>query len=399
MSHTAANLILNSLNIIALPFVVGLYAVSLTALLLRGRRAGAAASAHRRFLIVIPAHDEESGIGATVASCRSVDYPTAQFEILVIADNCTDGTARAAADAGARVVEREDPVRKSKGHALEYLFNQLFSTGEDSRFDAVIIIDADTRVDANLLREFSRVLDEGHDWSQCYYTVSNADETPYTRLMTYAFSLFNGVWLFGQNRLGLSSALRGNGMCFSLAGLRRVPWKAHGLTEDVEFSWTLRTMGEHVHFTRQTRVYGEMVGRLDEAAAGQRQRWERGRSALRNAVTDPLLKSSRLGLAKKVVYLLDLYFPPLVPLATFLLALAVLDLYFYLIHVNHYAIIYSVVLVGSLLLYGVCPFFVMGLPARYALDLVYVPIYTVWKATVALRKQPTQWVRTPRGRL
>ena len=52
----------------------------------------------RRFLVVVPAHDEESGIVATVTSCKSVNYPDHLFEVLVVADNCTDATAGRARD-------------------------------------------------------------------------------------------------------------------------------------------------------------------------------------------------------------------------------------------------------------------------------------------------------------
>ena len=70
--------------------------------------------ARARFLIVIPAHDEESGVGLTVASCRASAYPESLFGVLVIADNCSDRTAEVAADAGTRVVSRFDPDTRVK---------------------------------------------------------------------------------------------------------------------------------------------------------------------------------------------------------------------------------------------------------------------------------------------
>ena len=55
-----------------------------------------------RFLIVIPAQNEQANILETVRSCLAVDYPRELFDVLVIADNCTDGTALLARDAGAQ---------------------------------------------------------------------------------------------------------------------------------------------------------------------------------------------------------------------------------------------------------------------------------------------------------
>src|SRR4051794_13656164 len=52
---------------------------------------------------LIPAHNEESQIGAAIRSLQEQDLPP---DIIVVsADNCTDGTAREADAAGACVFE------------------------------------------------------------------------------------------------------------------------------------------------------------------------------------------------------------------------------------------------------------------------------------------------------
>ena len=250
---------------------------------------------------MIPAHDEEGVIGATVRSCRALDYDPGLFSIHVIADNCTDSTAREAREAGALVVERYDPTLRSKGHALEYFFTEVPEGRPDAGHDAVVLIDADTNVDPGLLKAFDRALGEGKDWVQGYYTVRNPDASWRTRMMTYAFSLANGVWMLGLDRLGLGVGLRGNGMCFSSSGLRRVPWEAYGLVEDMEFAQILRVRGERVRFEPEARVFGEMVSRGGSGAASQRQRWEVGRRSLRGKFAMPLVRSPSLALLPEVV--------------------------------------------------------------------------------------------------
>ena len=79
-------------NLAMLPFFVYLFVVSLAAGLAQKPRTGWQSSS-RRFLVAIPAHDEEAGIASTVRSCLAVDYPSELFEVLVIADNCQDQTA------------------------------------------------------------------------------------------------------------------------------------------------------------------------------------------------------------------------------------------------------------------------------------------------------------------
>jgi len=231
-------LIVVGLNVLALPFLVMLLLSAIGAVF-APRRTKTPAKAESRFLIVIPAHDERAGVAKTVESCRAQDYPSELFQVLVIADNCSDDTAEIAARAGAEVVERSHPTKRSKGYALEYLFERLRETGRIDSLDAVVIIDADSIATPDLLRKFDAKIQEGADWIQCYDTVSNSDASWRTRLMTYAFSLINGVGPLGHSRLGFSSPLHGNGMCFTVRGLNRVPWKCYGLVEDYEYSWVV----------------------------------------------------------------------------------------------------------------------------------------------------------------
>src|SRR5688572_18985105 len=46
-----------------------------------------------RFVIFVPAHDEERGIAATLRSLNFLDYPNDRYAVHVVADNCTDATA------------------------------------------------------------------------------------------------------------------------------------------------------------------------------------------------------------------------------------------------------------------------------------------------------------------
>ena len=65
---------------------------------------------NHRFMAIIPAHNEENVIKNLVASLKKQDYPKELYDIYVIADNCTDNTAKLAKDAGAIVYERFDII-------------------------------------------------------------------------------------------------------------------------------------------------------------------------------------------------------------------------------------------------------------------------------------------------
>ena len=385
------------LSLVLLPFFAYITLIVVAALW-GWRREEMVPSRMARFLFVIPAHDEEANIASTIGSCRGVSYDPALYRVVVIADNCTDATADLARVAGAEVIERTDPLRRSKGHALEYFFEQR--PGLADATDAVVVIDADTIVDPGILTAFTAALGEGKDWVQCYYTVRNPDASWRTRMMTYAFSLFNGVWLLGQNRLGLAVGLKGNGMCFSTRGLARFPWRAYGLTEDLEFSWMLRIAGERTHFLPETRVCGTMLSRGGSAATAQRLRWEAGRKAQRGLFLGPLLRSRQIGPLMKLMYLIDLVFPPLVSLLLGLLVVvsldlgAVLDPRFLASSPWLLAPIHGLMAV-VLACYALSPLFALDLPVRYLASLVALPYYAVWKL-LASRGKPTAWVRTPR---
>ena len=391
-----------ALILCALPFVLMLLVAAVSALT-GSRRTKLPAEPESRFLIVIPAHDERVGIAQTVRSCRAQDYPAGLFDVLVIADNCTDDTAALAEAAGAEVVVRNTPDRRTKGYALEYLIERLQESGRFDALDALVIIDADTFASADLLRKFDARIRGGDDWIQCYYTVANPDASWRTRLMTYAFSLVNGVAPFGLSRLGFSSPLNGNGMCFTTRGLRRVPWRAYGLVEDYEYSWIVRRAGERVAFLPDASVRATMLEKGGEAAANQRRRWEAGRKELKRRLFGEVLRDRGMGPAERLVSLVELKTPPMMKLLGVLSVVAGLNLATLGAIEDRAASPAAWVLAGSSLLiaasvglYALAPFLVFGVPWRYLGTLAYVPVYALWKLTIRAGDKPARWVRTAR---
>ncbi len=91
-----------------------------------------------RFVVVVPAHNEEAGIGETVASALAVDYPSELRVVLVVADNCSDATAARARDAGALVLERAHETLRGKGYALELAFEHV---DRENLGAAVVVVD------------------------------------------------------------------------------------------------------------------------------------------------------------------------------------------------------------------------------------------------------------------
>src|SRR5262249_11553020 len=135
-----------------------------------------------RFFVVIPAHDEAGCIADTVAALRStLSQRRLPFSIWVVAGNCSDKTAELASQAGAQVLERRDPSRRGKGYALSFFFTHLLAQPEIRDSDAVVVIDADTRIDPQLLNAFARRLAAGQDWLQGVSGIANSDASWRTR--------------------------------------------------------------------------------------------------------------------------------------------------------------------------------------------------------------------------
>ncbi len=85
--------------------------------------------------VVIPAYNEEDGIGAVVEALRIALEPcVSPWEIIVVDDGSTDGTAQAAAAPGIRVLSHE--VNLGYGASLKIGIRR-------ARYDCIVITDAD----------------------------------------------------------------------------------------------------------------------------------------------------------------------------------------------------------------------------------------------------------------
>jgi glycosyltransferase involved in cell wall biosynthesis len=85
-------------------------------------------------VVLVPAHNEEEGIGPAVAGAQSQLAPGDR--VLVVADNCTHDTAQLARAAGAEVIERSDRERRGKGYALAFGVDHL----EPNPPDVVLVL-------------------------------------------------------------------------------------------------------------------------------------------------------------------------------------------------------------------------------------------------------------------
>lgn len=226
-------------------------------------------------IVVIPAHNEESGIAACIDNIQASLHNTTGCDLVVIADNCQDATAEIARNAGARVIERQHDTKRGKGYALDYAFSILLS----ENYDGFIVIDADSRVDEQLISDFQYAFAQGFEAVQCRYRLSNPEASYRAKLQRIAWLAFNELRLLGRERLDVSVGILGNGFALSRKVLQAVPYEAGSIAEDMEYHLRLVNNGYQVHFLDTVSVYSDAPNQSANAAV-QRSRWEGGRFRL-----------------------------------------------------------------------------------------------------------------------
>jgi 1,2-diacylglycerol 3-beta-glucosyltransferase len=354
----------------------------------------------RRFAILVPAHEEEEVIEQTLQSMKGIDYPRESFDVVVIADNCTDKTAELSRSTGATVLERHDPVNRSKGYALRWCLDRL--TKGESAYEAFVVIDADSVVSPNFLAVMNRYLDDG---ARCIQSSDLAKPQPgkWSPEMTrIAFILHNYVRPLGKMAAGLSANLNGNGMCFSRELITQIPWSSYSRVEDLEYTLKLILNGVKITFAPEAVVHATMPTD-SKIAETQRRRWEVARFPVVKEYAGKLFSTA---IRKKSLVtldmLLELITPAFVNLFLFTSALLVLQVAAFVLGATWLGEITLLFAIAVLL----DVFHVLGgLKAAHAnrsdyLVLANIPKYILWKIGLYfrtwLRGDDKSWVRTQR---
>jgi 1,2-diacylglycerol 3-beta-glucosyltransferase len=353
------------------------------------------AAARRRFAVLVPAHNEQAVIGRLLSSLNQLDYPRAQFDVCVVADNCDDATASIARSNGARVYERHDSAEKAKGFALRWLIQQLAAEGR--AYEAFVVIDADSVVAPNFLACMDARLDGGAKVIQAYYSVLNSDQSALAGLRYAALAAVHYLRPLGRAAFGLSCGLKGNGMCFSAEIIERFEWQWFTLAEDVEFHLALVDHGIAVQFAPETWVKADMPVTLNQATS-QNVRWERGRLQLvRQHVPRLLMSGLRQGSWVKLDAAAEQLIPPLsMPLAV----CATLAPIAWLTGNPGLAIL-ALGCLGAYVVYITMALVLVRAPLGIYLALGMAPVYVAWKVGVYFRSvvgaRTTAWIRTSRA--
>jgi len=350
-----------------------------------------------RFAILVPAHNEEMLVSNICKSLSELQYPKEIYEVYVIADNCMDNTVEICRAYPVNILIRKDDTKLGKGYAIDFGLKCLTL---DS-YDAVLIIDADNFVDENLLVELNKLLNRGEQAIQCYNTVGNRDESWFTQLLYVSRTINNVLYHFSKYRLGLSSYLMGNGICFSTRLLKKRGWTAFSIGEDWEYYAQLLDDGIRIAFAVHAKVYHQESKSLDQATS-QRLRWSSGRFYVAKKLGLRLLLK---GFRRLDLLLIDGSLPLLLPNYSLLLNLSLITFIAVLVinlPAGKHAMLFtlSAVLAGqfALLWLGI---FLSGKAIKVLKALFFVPFFLIWKMAIDFISftgiyRGRKWVRTQR---
>jgi cellulose synthase/poly-beta-1,6-N-acetylglucosamine synthase-like glycosyltransferase len=356
------------------------------------------APAHR-FFIAIPAHNEASVIASTVRRLHALDYPADLFDVHIVADHCSDGTVALAMDAGALVHERNTGPRSGKGAALSWLFRNFL----DGAYDAVVIFDADTRVDAWFLHIMDAHLSQGEDVIQGQHVISNPQSGWFPALTWAMFLIDNRFQNLGRANLGWSAKHMGDSICFRADVLRQIGW-GEGLTEDYHLRQKLLLEGVKIAYEPNAVGRGEAPLTWMQARK-QRERWLRGTHDASQTFARRLLVE---GLRRGDLALLDGALQAHLPSYS---TLTMIGAFALLAQFAANGIGGSVfppcllagwgAMLGAIFVYPLLGLFLEKAPLRAYLAILSGPVFIVWRTWLALTSRfggrNVVWIRTAHG--
>ena len=232
------------------------------------------AKKQHKYAVCIAARNEEAVIGNLLDSIKRQDYPSELVTIFVVADNCTDQTAKVAREKGAICYERFNDRDRTKGFALQFLFKNIKKDYGIEAFEGYFVFDADNLLDRDYISKMNDSFDSGVKIITSYRNTKNFDENWIAS--TYALHWLRSIRKNHRTRsvLRLATNIQGTGFLFANE-LVRDGWNYTSLTEDRAFTADAVAKGYEISYNDEAVFYDEQPTSL-KIALRQRLRWSKG---------------------------------------------------------------------------------------------------------------------------
>lgn len=218
--------------------------------------------------ILVPAKNEEAVVASCLEALLAVDYPN--LEIFLLSDGSTDRTVEIARGFEARgVTVLEFVENRGKSETLESALASL-------RTDLAMIVDADTRLAPNAVREMAaHFTDDRLGGVTANVRVAGAGSF-LARLQQMEYASIVGLTKRAAGLFGGLFTVSGAAACFRVSAVRGVGgFRSVSATEDIELSWRLQRAGWLLAYAPRARVEINVPHRLP-ALWRQRRRWSQG---------------------------------------------------------------------------------------------------------------------------
>ena len=227
-----------------------------------------------KYAVLIAARNEETVLGNLIDSIRQQDYPSDLIDIFVVADNCTDGTAKVARERGAYCYERQDKEHRTKGYALQFLVENIRKEFGIDHYEGYFIFDADNLLKQDFVRHMNDSFDAGEKIVTSFRNTKNFDDN-------WISASYGIHWLRSartehraRSLFRIATRIQGTGFLFAWEVIRD-GWPYTSLTEDRAFCADAVANGYKISYNDKAEFFDEQPVDI-RIALRQRLRWAKG---------------------------------------------------------------------------------------------------------------------------
>lgn len=242
--------------------------------------------------VMIPAHNEEGVIGATVQNILNMDYEN--FEVIVIDDRSSDNTASVIKDLEQKFEKVTALIRpKDAFPGKSAVLNDAFKLAKG---EAILVFDADATVDPDFLSKLIPNLEPKDVGAvQARKVIRNKNTNLLTRCQNNEYTMDAHLQL-GRDSIKGAVELRGNGELIKRQALEDIGgWNNYTIVDDLDMSTRLHIKGWDVRFCIDAVVYEEGIIYI-KPLYRQRRRWLEGTIRRYLEYFDQVLFSKKMSL-------------------------------------------------------------------------------------------------------
>ncbi len=244
----------------------------------------------KKIAVLIPGYKEDEVILEVAESALQQNYPSGDFDVIIIADSFQKETITALKKLPIKLIEVSfDKSTKSK--ALNSAMALL-----PEEYDIAVILDADNLMEQDFLTKVNAAFSKETVAIQGHRTAKNQNNS-WAILDAVSEEINNHIFRKGHRVLGLSSAIIGSGMAFKYNYFKSLMLEATAVGGfDKEIELKMLKEGHRIQYLHDAIVYDEKIQK-SEVFGNQRRRWLSAqlhyfRKDFLNAFRDLLLKGN-----------------------------------------------------------------------------------------------------------